>query len=105
MGRDDRYALGLARQTEELFIPGGFALPDRGEVLVFVAEEKDLAEMLFRALMDGNDANVATLATTVSAETAPRLVSTPVTLPAATLIPVTSVAGKMSTPSLSAARA
>src|SRR6267154_2333672 len=56
LGRDDRYALGLARQTEELFIAGGFALPDRGEVLVLVAEEKDLAEILFRVGFDLRDA-------------------------------------------------
>src|SRR5260370_39458644 len=56
LGRDDRYALGLTRQTEELFIAGGFALPDRGEVLVLVAEEKDLAEILFRVGFDLRDA-------------------------------------------------
>src|SRR5260370_27540808 len=56
LGCDSRYALGLARQTEELFITGGFALPDRGEVLVFVAEEKDLAEMLIRMGFDLRDA-------------------------------------------------
>jgi hypothetical protein len=31
----------LAGQTEELFIPGRLALPDRSEMLVFVAEKED----------------------------------------------------------------
>src|SRR5215469_2851035 len=53
---DDWDALGLARQTEELFVPSRLALPDRSEMLVFVAEKEDLAEMLFGVGFDLRDA-------------------------------------------------
>src|SRR5256884_9301779 len=49
---DDRYAFGLAGQAEELLVAGGLALSDRGEVLVFITEEKDLPEISFRLSFD-----------------------------------------------------
>src|SRR5207253_9731941 len=49
---DDRYAFGLAGQAEELLVAGGLALSDRGEVLVFITEEKDLPEISFRLGFD-----------------------------------------------------
>jgi hypothetical protein len=42
---DDRDALGLPRQAEELFIAGRLTLTDRGEVLVFIAEKQNLPEV------------------------------------------------------------
>src|SRR5208283_5316740 len=42
LGGDDRDASGLTGQTEELFIAGRFTLANCGEMLVFVAEKKDL---------------------------------------------------------------
>src|SRR5207253_5136454 len=44
--------LGLAGQAEELLVAGGLALSDRGEVLVFITEEKDLPEISFRLGFD-----------------------------------------------------
>src|SRR5205085_6684353 len=49
---DNRNAFGLAGQAEELLIAGGLALSDRGEVLVFIAEEKDLPEIFLRVGLD-----------------------------------------------------
>src|SRR6516225_3038117 len=56
LGSDDRDAFGLAGQTKELFIPSRLALPDRREMLVFVTEKEDLAEILFRVGFDLRDA-------------------------------------------------
>ena len=41
--RDDRNAFRLPGKAEEFFIACRFTLADRGEVLVFVAEETELA--------------------------------------------------------------
>jgi hypothetical protein len=35
----------LPRKTQEFFVARGFALPNSGEVLVFIAHEEDLAEI------------------------------------------------------------
>src|SRR6267154_1707987 len=43
--RDDWNALWLAGQTEEFFITGGLALPDRRKMLVFVAKKENLTEI------------------------------------------------------------
>ena len=54
---DDRNAFGLPGEAEELFVASRIALADRCEVLVFIAEEEDLAKMpiLFRFnLRDGH---------------------------------------------------
>src|SRR5580692_1863224 len=42
---DDGNAFGLPGEAEELFVASRIALTDRCEVLVFIAEEEDLAKM------------------------------------------------------------
>ena len=53
---DDGNALWLARQAKELFIADRLVFTDRGEVLVFIAEEQDLAEVVVLVCLDGWDA-------------------------------------------------
>src|SRR5579863_759868 len=53
---NNRDALRLAGQTEELFVSGRFVLANGDEVLVFVAKEQGLAEVLIWMRFDRRDA-------------------------------------------------
>ena len=55
MSGDNWNALRLPRKAKELFIADRLVFADRGEVLVFIAEEQDLAEVVLVCL-DGWDA-------------------------------------------------
>ncbi len=50
LGRYNRDAFGLAREAEKLLVARGFVLADSGEVLIFVADEENLAEVFLRML-------------------------------------------------------
>ena len=48
-------AFGLPRQTEEFLVAGEFALTDRGDMLILIAEKQNLSETAFRMLLhDGH---------------------------------------------------
>jgi hypothetical protein len=51
-----RNAFRLARKREEFLVAGGVVLADRGEGLVFIAEEEDFAPMSVGALFHLGDA-------------------------------------------------
>ena len=53
---DDRDALRLARETEEFLVAGRVAFAHGGEVLVFVAEEENLPEILLGVRLDFRNA-------------------------------------------------
>jgi hypothetical protein len=52
LGCNDRNALRLARETEEFLVSGRVAFAYGCEVLVFVAEEENLPEILFGVRLD-----------------------------------------------------
>lgn len=54
--RDDRNALGLSGEIEELSVAGRIAFSDRREVLVFIAEEEDMSKILVFFRFDLRDA-------------------------------------------------
>src|SRR5271166_1298235 len=54
--RDDRNALGLSRETEELFIASRLTLPNGSEMMVFVTQEKHLPEIALRVSLNLRDA-------------------------------------------------
>src|ERR1700684_3121731 len=53
---DDGDALRLSGETEEFLVASGIALTDGGKVLVFVAEEENLAEILLGMRLDFRNA-------------------------------------------------
>src|SRR5208283_3679041 len=54
--RDDRNALRLSRETEELFVACRLTLPHGSEMMVFIAEEKHLPEIALWLCLNLRDA-------------------------------------------------
>src|SRR5882762_10657136 len=55
LGGDDRNALRLPRETEELFIPGRLILSDRSKVMIFVTQKEDLSKVAIRIGFDSRN--------------------------------------------------